>query len=178
MELNGELRGTCVSLRTLCEDDVGEAYARWMNDPDVVRYTESRFASHGVEELRRYVAAVRRDPDALFLAMIAPRVGHIGNIKLGPIDRAHATGDIGLLIGEKEWWGKGCASEAIRLISDHAFVALGLEKLTAGVYAPNVGCIKAFERAGFEREGVQRGRARFEGGRVDVVLVGKLKAAA
>lgn len=160
------------------EDDVGEAYVRWMNDPDVVRYTESRFAVHTADELRRYVAAMRHDPNTLFLAMIADGGRHIGNIKLGSIDRAHGTADIGLLIGEKDWWGKGCAAEAIGLLSDHAFGALGLEKLSAGVYAPNVGCIKAFERAGFTREGTQRGHVRFEGARIDVILLGKLKAAA
>ena len=39
---------------------------------------------------------------------------HIGNIKLGPINWIHRYGDISLLIGDKDYWGKGIATEAIR----------------------------------------------------------------
>ena len=48
------------------------------------------------------------------------------------------------------------------------------KKLTAGVYAPNIGCIRAFERAGFMREGIRRSQCQFENSRVDVVLLGRV----
>ena len=99
---------------------------------------------------------------------------HIGNIKIGPVDWHHRVGDIGLLIGEADCWGQGYASEAISALAAYAFANLGLEKLTAGAYAPNVGCIRAFERAGFKREGIRRSQCQFENNRVDVVLLGSV----
>ena len=165
-------------LRSMEEADAVPDYVRWMNDPDIVRYTESRHTDHSVDDIRRYIAAMRSDPDSLLLAMETEMDRrHIGNIKIGPVDWKHRNGDIGLLIGETDCWGQGYASEAITVLAGYAFEVLSLEKLTAGVYAPNTGCIRAFERAGFVREGVRRNQCRFENGRVDVVLMGRVGGA-
>lgn len=162
-------------LRSMEETDAEPHYVRWMNDPETLRYTESRYTAHSAEEIRSYIAAMWSDPDSLFLGMeIADDHRHIGNIKIGPIDWHHRTGDIGLLIGEADCWGKGYAFEAISALAGYAFENLGLEKLTAGVYAPNIGCIRAFERAGFMREGIRRSQCQFENSRVDVVLLGRV----
>ena len=40
---------------------------------------------------------------------------HIGNIKIGPVHSYHRRARIGLLIGEKEFWNRGYATEAIKL---------------------------------------------------------------
>jgi RimJ/RimL family protein N-acetyltransferase len=171
-----DIEGPRLRLRAMAEADAGPNYVRWMNDPDIVRYTESRFTDHTIEDIRRYIRATRDDPNSLLLAMVITNdQRHIGNIKIGPVDWHHRTGDIGLLIGNADCWGQGYASEAIAALAGYAFTALGLEKLTAGVYAPNVGCIRAFERAGFTREGVCRSQYRFEDSRIDVVLVGRAR---
>ncbi|HEY1157453.1 MAG TPA: GNAT family protein, partial [Arthrobacter sp.] len=98
------------------------------------------------------------DPLNLF-AGIFLREGdrHIGNIKLGPINVHHRRADIGLLVGDRACWGKGYASEAIAILSDFAFGRLGLHRLTAGMYAENEGSARAFEKAGYAREGLLRG---------------------
>lgn len=156
------------------EADATTDYARWMNDPEIVRYTESRYTAHTIDGIRHYIAAMRADPGSLLLAIEREKDGrHIGNIKIGPVDWYHRSGDIGLLIGETDCWGQGYASEAIAALADHAFAVLRLEKLTAGVYAPNTGCIRAFERGGFVSEGVRLKQCLFENSRVDVVLMGR-----
>ena len=100
------------------ETDAEPHYVRWMNDPETLRYTESRYTAHSAEEIRSYIAAMWSDPDSLFLGMeIADDHRHIGNIKIGPIDWHHRTGDIGLLIGEADCWGKGYAFEAISALA-------------------------------------------------------------
>ena len=173
-----EIESARLVLRTMETADAKPHYAQWMNDPDIVHYTESRFTTHSIDGIRDYIAAMRRDPDSLLLAMETETDRrHIGNIKIGPVDWYHQSGDIGLLIGEADCWGQGYASEAIAALADYAFAALGLEKLTAGVYAPNIGCIRAFERAGFKREGLGLSQYRFDDGRVDVVLLGRPRGA-
>ena len=160
-------------LRTMEVADASTSYAGWMNDPEIVRYTESRFSSHSVADVREYISAVRGDPNSLLLAIeTKPDSRHIGNIKIGPVDWRHRSGDIGLLIGEKDCWGQGFASEAIEALAGYARDTLRLEKVTAGVYAPNASCVRAFEKAGFQREGILRSQYEFEEGRVDVVLLG------
>jgi [ribosomal protein S5]-alanine N-acetyltransferase len=173
-----EIESARLVLRTMEEADAKPHYAQWMNDSDIVRYTESRYTTHSIDGIRDYIGAMQRDPDSLLLAMETEMDRrHIGNIKIGPVDWYHQCGDIGLLIGEADCWGQGYASEAIAALADYAFAVLGLEKLTAGVYEPNTGCIRAFERAGFVREGVRLSQYRFDNGRVDVVLLGRTRGA-
>lgn len=171
-----DMFGPRLRLRGMASGDAAPDYLRWMNDPEIVRYTESRFAKYTSDDIARYISAMQADPDSLLLAIeIAEVSRHIGNIKIGPVDWYHRSADIGLLIGEADCWGRGFASEAIAVLGDYAFSTLKLDKLTAGVYAPNVGCIRAFERAGFLREGIRRSQCRFEAGRVDVVLMGRAR---
>jgi RimJ/RimL family protein N-acetyltransferase len=82
---------------------------------------------------------------------------------------------VGLIVGEKECWGKGFATEAIRLVMQLAFAQLGLRRLTAGAYASNIASIRAFEKAGFSREGLRRRHYLCDGEYVDGVLMGVLR---
>lgn len=97
---------------------------------------------------------------------------HIGNIKLGPINWYHRNADVSLFIGEKYLWGQGYAREAIQLVTDFAFQTLNLNKLKAGCYAENLGSAKAFEKCGYEREGLLKGHIIDRGQEIDIILLG------
>ena len=170
------LEGDRLYLREVRPTDVNENYYRWMNDPEVTASLESRFYPNSMEQLREYVNAKLGDRNNVFLAIILKEGDrHIGNIKLGPINWIHRFADVGLLIGEKDCWGKGYASEAIRLVVDYAFLQLNLHKLTASMYEDNHGSLKAFQRAGFQVEGVRKQIFYYRGKYVDSILVGVVK---
>jgi RimJ/RimL family protein N-acetyltransferase len=172
------LTGDRVCLRDVRLSDVEGEYAQWINDPEVLKYTESRFRFFSQERLREYVTSVNENNDLVFLAITLRESGrHIGNIKLGPIDWNHRFGDIGLIIGAKDCWGQGYASESIRLLAKFAFTSLKLHKLTAGCYAVNSAAIKAFEKAGFMREGLRHSQYLCEERYVDLVCLGLLDPA-
>jgi RimJ/RimL family protein N-acetyltransferase len=173
------LSGPRLYLREVLPADAGGRYLSWMNDPEVTRYLESRFFPTTAGSLRAYVEARLGDSDHLFLAIVLARGDrHIGNIKVGPIDRVHRHADVGILIGESDCWGQGYATEAIRLVVDHAFGALSLHRLTASCYAGNEASAAAFEKAGFVREGVRRDHYRSGGRYVDAVMLGIVRQAA
>lgn len=162
-------------LRELRPSDVKEHYCRWMNDQEVVQYLESRFSPHSIESLREYVSQKASSTDEMLFAIVLKAdERHIGNIKLGPIDWIHRSAQTGIIIGEKDQWGQGYATEAILAISRFAFSALNLRKLSAGCYEPNRGSVKAFERAGFVQEGILRAHYFCNGNYVDGILFGKL----
>lgn len=168
-----ELRGGRVLLRDLTESDVTDSYVRWMNDPEVVRYLESRYTAHTAGDILEYVRGVRADPNSLMWAICSAGTGeHVGNIKLGPVDWIHRRGDIGLMIGERSVWGQGYATEAISLLAEYAFSDLKLHRLTAGSYEMNAGSIGAFLRAGFEIDGVWRDHYEIDGGFQNRICVG------
>jgi ribosomal-protein-alanine N-acetyltransferase len=165
-------------LREVRISDVNEHYYNWLNDWEVIQFLESRFFPNSTESLQKYVESKIGDRDNLFLAIVLRSDNrHIGNIKLGPINWIHRTGDIGVLIGQKDCWGKGYATEAIKLLVDHAFRILNLKKVTASAYDVNRGSIKAFENAGFEIEGVRKEQCYFEGRYVNSVLLGRVNKA-
>jgi len=167
------IQGERLYLREVRLSDVNESYYRWMNDPDVTRYLESRFFPNDMESLRDYVRDRSKDRDSIFLAIVLKEgERHIGNVKLGPIDWIHRLADVGVLVGEKDCWGKGYASEAIGLVVKLAFSRLNLHKLTAGYYAVNQGSAKAFGKNGFVVEGIRKKHRFCEGIYTDTVILG------
>ena len=176
MQLDAKLKleSAKICLRPLTAADAREEYCGWLNDPAVNQYLEVRFQKHDLPSLKEYIEKMNADPDSVNFAIVRKDTGkHIGNIKLGPINRHHLFGEIGLMIGDKSSWGQGIATEAIKLITEYGFKVLKLHKITAGVYAPNIGSVKAFLKAGFEQEGLFRGHYRSGDGYVDGIKLGK-----
>lgn len=165
--------GQRIWLRPIALADVGEQYVAWLNDPEVHRYLETRHQPQTRAAIEAYVNRILEDQDQHLFAICLRQGGvHIGNIKVGPIHPLHRTADLSLFIGARDCWGKGYATEAIALISDYAFRVLGIEKLSAGAYAPNQRSIKAFLAAGYALEGTRRKHYRLGDERVDIVLLG------
>ena len=91
----------------------------------------------------------------------------IGTLKIGSINEHTGTADIGIMIGEKTFWGKGLGTKAVSLAAEFSFVELGLRKLTAGVMEINPSMSRCFEKIGFIKEGCFREQDLFEGNFVD-----------
>lgn len=167
------MEGDRIYFREVRLSDVGDNYYNWMNDKEVTRYLESGFFPNSIEQLREYVVSKQNDRNNVFLAIVLKGSGnHIGNIKLGPIDWIHRTADVGIIIGDKNCWGEGYATEAIRLVVQYGFNVLNLHKITAGCYSSNQGSARAFQKAGFEVEGLRRQQFFFNNKYIDLVLLG------
>jgi len=162
------LKGERIELRKLTENDATEKYVSWLNDPEVNQYLESRFATHTVESTKEFIKGLSAN-DHMFGIFLNNE--HIGNIKLH-VNPRHNYGDIGYLIGEKQHWGKGYMTEAIKLIVNYAFETVGLDKVYAGVYSNNIGSQNALISAEFTFEAIQKEQFVCNGKRVDNFLYG------
>lgn len=175
MDNSSYIVGKRLYLREVRLTDVAEKYYGWMNDPEINKYLETRFVPRSLDNIKDYVKQLDGKGDELFFAIcVKEDKCHIGNIKLGPINWYHRSADISLLIGEKSQWGHGYAAEAISMITDFGFKRLNLNKLKAGSYEANKGSIKAFEKCGYQREGLLRSQVISDGKEMDVVLLGIL----
>jgi RimJ/RimL family protein N-acetyltransferase len=172
MQLRTPITTGRLVLRSLSELDATEDYLRWMKDPLVNRYLESRLAAQTLASIREFVHANNVSLDTLLLGIFLEGRRHIGNIKLGPIHSYHRSAAVGIMIGERDTWGKGYAAEAIGAISRYAFESLNLEKPFAGNYASNQRSYRAFLKAGFTLEGLLRSQVLGVGKRDDDMLVG------
>ena len=172
MILKSPIHSRRLLLRTLQPEDASGPYGRWMHDAEVVRFLEVRHQPPvGTTGLQSFISDANADPATLLLGICLREGGrHIGNIKLGPVDRHNLRGDIGFLIGERDARGQGFASEAISAVASHAFASLGLAKVTAGCHRANGASARALEKAGFVHEATLRAHWRLDGGAEDGLL--------
>lgn len=146
-----KIEGERIYLKILKPDDVGEAYLAWMNNEEVLKFTESRNQMFTRENLQRYAGEKYDSPrDYFFGIFLKNAQRHIGNIKIGGISEVDSSADVGLII-DKDCWGKGFATEAIRLVTRFGFDELSLKRLWAGMMKDNVGSYKAFCNAGYSK---------------------------
>ncbi len=150
------LSGKRIGLRPLLRKDIGEDYVRWLNDPEVNRYSgRSRYPSNE-QSIERYLSSLAKDEHVLAICL-KENGRRIGNIKYGPVDWVNRTCEIEILVGEKDEWGKGYASEAIYLVSKHLFLTLDLNRAEAK--SANPAFIAAVcSHLGWTREGDMRER--------------------
>jgi ribosomal-protein-alanine N-acetyltransferase len=80
-------------------------------------------------------------------------VGGIGYVPGTDVERYSA--EVGYWLGEA-YWGRGVVTEALTMLTDHAFAELKLLRLFALPFEQNVGSIRVLEHAGYVREGVLR----------------------
>ena len=171
------LVGSAVYLRLLEMSDCGERYLTWLRDPEVNRFLETRFVEQTDMTIKDFVTEMRRGPDNyLFGIVLAETDRHIGNIKVGAVNHIHKHCEVGYFIGDREMWGKGIATEAIRLATQFAFERLGLHRCAAVVDVDNPASAKALERVGYRREGTMREKLFMDGRWNDQYLYGMLRA--
>ena len=130
---------------------------RWFADKDVVRYSELR---HGI---------MREFPGSLW-AIHADK--HIGNLGV-EYDIPNQTADLSILIGEKDYWGKGYGLEAWSAMLRHLLETY--RKVTAGTMAVNKPMLRVFEKSDMEIEGVRKRHFLFEGQEVDLIMAAKFR---
>lgn len=158
-------------LRNISIEDCNENYLEWMNDSEINQYLESRFIIHTIDSLKSFVSSMNSSENNILFAIIDKESDkHIGNIKLGNIHPIHRYADIGLVIGDKNYWGQGIATNAINLVCKYAFDELNLRKVFAGVYENNIGSIKAFKKCGFKIAYTKKDTYFFNGNYIDAFV--------
>jgi RimJ/RimL family protein N-acetyltransferase len=110
-----------------------------------------------------------------YLFAIVRDGAHLGNIKIGPINPHHSYADVSYFVGERSVWGRGLATDAIRIASRFGFDRLGLHRLQAGVYAGNLGSARSLEKGGYRQEGIWRSAVVGSDGWEDVLRYGRLR---
>jgi len=155
--------GKLVALGPFVRDDLA-LYHRWINDFDVTRYYLDTPRPQTLEEraawYERMSAGDLQNIDFLIYELATMRP--IGRVGLDDISYQHRRASFGILIGEKDCWGKGYGTEATRLMLDYGFRLLGLHNIMLSVSSANAAAIRAYTRAGFQVIGARR-ECRHEG---------------
>ena len=174
--VNITLRGNRVELSPVQIQDATDQYLSWLNDVEVNKFLETRWNSQTLETVISHIKKVSSSSTEVLLKIVVAAEGtHIGNIKIGPIDVNNKSAELSYFIGDKSFWGKGYATEAINLCVDYCFETLGLHKIQAGCFEKNIGSQKALLKSGFELEGRLRKRILdIDGDRQDHLWFGRI----
>lgn len=150
-----------IAIRPIALTDVSERYVAWLEDPEINQFLETRWSKQSLDSVREFVAGMVENESSYLFAIVRREDGvHIGNIKSGPILTHHLCADVSYFIGDRQEWGKGHATDAIRLVTRVSFERLGLHRVQAGVYETNRGSCRALEKAGYTYEGSFRKQLR------------------
>ncbi len=143
-----ELESERLFLKPLSQKHLSLAYVNWLNDIEVNTYLESG-GNYTLQLLADFLKE-QEQKDILFWAIHLKNSNkHIGNIKIDPINYEQSSGEFGILMGDKENWGKGFANEASNRIIKYCFEQLKLTKITLGVIENNIKAVSLYHKIGF-----------------------------
>lgn len=180
--LKPTLSGVSVTLRPYLESDLRQI-AGVISDPEVQRLTGSSHTTvpSGVQtvfpddQLRQWYSTRNQQTDRLDLMIVDKATGWcVGEVVLNEWDEHNETCNFRILIGP-DGQNRGLGSEATRLIVDYAFTRLPVHRIELEVYAFNPRAQHVYEKVGFVVEGRRRDALRFDGERVDSIMMSLLK---
>ena len=176
MEIEPFIVGESVDLRPLALSDVNERYVNWLNDAEVCKYNSHHVHPYTIELATEYVKKIRSERRDLVLAIVAKDTGkHIGNISLQNINPIDQSAEYAIVLGDRDYWGKGVGKEASWLIIRHGFDALNLHRIYCGTSTENVPMQKLAAKLGFIQEGVRKEAMYKNGAFTDVIEYGLLR---
>jgi RimJ/RimL family protein N-acetyltransferase len=131
-----------------------EKFTEWLNDLELT------------ENLTLYEEIINTESERVFLNDLAKNHNYsiidlekdelIGNCGLLHIDHLNQTAEVGIFIGNKNYWSKGYGTEALSLLLDYAFKALNLHNIQLRFYGFNKRAQRCYEKVGFKQTGISR----------------------
>ena len=189
--------GERIRFRAVEREDL-TTFINWYNNPEVLRGTSVTLPlsmadeEEWFEKMRKLPAdehnlaievclpRERVDPPGEREGETVPEGGEeswklIGSIGFFNLDQRNRSSEFGVMIGEKRYWNNGFGTEAVRMLCQHGFNTLNLNRIYLRVYENNPSAIRAYEKAGFTHEGRQR-QAEFRDGKyMDILVMSILK---
>lgn len=144
------LKGHKVILREKRIEDAVNDYT-WSSDPELARLDAASplkisfpefMASHS--EGLQYSSARRRR-----FAIETLDGKHIGNCTYYDIDERKGEAELGIMIGDRQYWNQGYGSDAVTTLVSHIFQETKLNRIYLSVLDWNIRAQKCFEKSGF-----------------------------
>ena len=168
--------GEKIYLRGLEKNDLTGNMFQWANDSEVTSYMFMGVIPNSMELLEEeYEQLIKSKNDVVFAVVDKGTDIHIGNVGLYGINWISRTAEFRIIIGEKKYWNKDYGTEATKLTVEYGFEKLNLNKVWLGVNAEHTSAIKAYENAGFVREGILRQEIYRNGKYYDAVRMSILR---
>lgn len=170
-------RGSLVRLSDDSPDILAKSFVKWDRDTEQHRLADSEPAQLWSEKkIKEFVEKSKEKKSSSFRFSVHTLADDklIGGVGLWINSWSTAEAWLGISIGDREYWGKGYGTDAVRLAVQYGFIELNLRRVSLGLHAYNERARKAYEKVGFKMEGTMRGEGVRDGVRFDSLWMGIL----
>ncbi|MDO4799544.1 MAG: GNAT family protein [Bacillota bacterium] len=170
------LKGKLVRLREMRREDA-DPIRKLINDEDVLYFIRNEVPFPFTEkDEEQFIEGISATKDQYNFGIESLRTGQlIGACGFNQVSWKNRWAECGIFIGEKELWGHGYGSDAIRLLLRFAFEEMNLHRVMVGVFSFNERALMSYEKCGFVREAVLREHIFKRGRYHDLIMMGMLK---
>jgi RimJ/RimL family protein N-acetyltransferase len=173
-------KGTLVRLSAMDSEEIGKALSRQGRDSELMRLMDTGPTRlHSAKAASKFFEKIIEDdaPGNHFFSIRALDDNRLlGDINIDVINNwGSRDAFVGIGIYEREDWGKGYGTDAMRLIVQFGFIELNLRRITLTVFEYNPRAIRSYEKCGFQVEGRMRGRIVKDDKRWDVLFMSILR---
>ena len=134
-------------------NDAGK-FAEWLNDLELTVNLTLYNSIINVENEKVFLENLSKEHNYSIIDLETNEL--IGNCGFLEVDNLNQTGEAGIFIGNKSFWGKGYGTEALTLLLDYGFKALNLHNIQLRVFDYNKRGIRSYEKIGFKLIGIRR----------------------
>ena len=145
------LEGELVVLRPKRMDDVPADYM-WRIDPELADLDATRPINLTIREYGRYQKDELQFPSPWSVRLAIDTLHddrHIGNCMYYDINRRRGVAELGIMIGDRRYWGAGYGTDAVRTLLDHIFTTTDLDSVYLHTLKWNDRARQSFAKAGF-----------------------------
>ena len=153
---NDRFSGKLIRLCPVDKEKDAALYAAWNRNSEYKRLADLGPSSlYPVSMIKSWVES---DGDSSYNFAIETLADgkRIGSVGLWGINWTNRSAWVGIGIGDPDYWGKGCGTEAMQFILKYAFADLNMHRVQLGVYEFNKRAIRSYEKCGFKMEGAER----------------------
>lgn len=166
------LIGDKVELKPFLASDINDDYISWLNDKNIMRYSNQRFIVHSMDSCLKYHAAFQ-ESDNFFMGIRRLSDNEMIGTLTAYVATNHGTVDLGIMIGNRAVWGMGYGLDAWITMTKWFLARQNIRKLTAGTLACNFGMIKLMERSGMILEATRKAQEIIDECPIDILYYAK-----
>lgn len=168
--------GEKTRLRALERSDLVKVW-KWLNDEEVMWFMAAPCNTQSLAEVEQWFSRLQEAAgySSRHFIIETEEGTPIGGIYYEYLDTRHQRTEVGMQIGEKEYWGKGYGTDAMITFLDYLFNELGLHRVYLRVERYNTRALKCYEKCGFTQEGILRHHVFTKGEYHDDLVMGILR---
>lgn len=166
------LPGEKVTLHAFTEADINADYIGWLNDRELMKYSNQRFRNHSERSCRDYLATFAGTRNLFMAIRHQGRLVGTMTVYRAPL---HGTADIGLLVGaggQGQGWGRDAWAAMLEYL-----LQSGTRKVTGGTLRCNTAMVRIMQGCGMEADGVRAGQELVDGQPQDILYFARFNTA-